>query len=129
MILRGRPHSRRGLLASTLALVARAAAAADAAETQFDVVLHGSGGAEIVGRVSIGASFMLTLVSAAPAREPWVRSLIKRMNGETTLQLDAPPPPGGPRFAMASQPIGRGDPRFGEAMRQQLRTYYDVELR
>jgi hypothetical protein len=125
----GAPYPRRVLLAGALSLLAGNASGADAARGELDVVLHGSGGTEVVGKLRIGPSFILTLVSAVPAREAWVQSLIKRMNGETTLQLDAPPPPGAPRFALASQPIGRGDPRFGEAMRQELRKYYDVELR
>jgi len=54
-----RRYHRRVLLAVALSLLARTADGANTAEAEQDVVLHGSGGSEVAGKVRVTPTFML----------------------------------------------------------------------
>ena len=96
---------------------------------RFQVILHGDAGERSVGAVEMDAAAMLTVVAAAPGRGEWLRALVRRMNDKQVLYIDAPPAEGQPRFALASRMVARSDPRFAAALRDDLRRYYDLELR
>ena len=125
--------SRRAWLVSAaaacaLASGARRAAKAETPAPHYDMLLHKTGSTAVVGVVSLDPRFMLQVISTVPERDAWVRSLVARTNRIKTLHLDAPPPADAPKFAMASQPITREDTRFRQALTEELRKYYGIEL-
>jgi len=82
----------------------------------------------VIGTVELDAAFRLDVVTAEPDRAEWLRDLVRRINEKPVLFIDAVPAPGQPRFAQTSRSVGRGDPEFLEALRDELRRYYDIEL-
>jgi hypothetical protein len=50
------------------------------------------------------------------------------MNGQAMLQISVAPPPGSPRFAVASRPVARGEAEFIPAMQDDLLRYYSIRL-
>ena len=96
---------------------------------QFNVFIEQSGTATRVGVVRLDAQFRLKVLSARKGRAAWLQQLADEVNAESALHLDAPPSPATPQFSDVTQIIPRGDPRFGEALREHLKRYYDASLR
>lgn len=96
---------------------------------RYTVLLKEGGRTGSAGVVELDGSKRLSVVSARHARAHWLQKLVDEVNAEAVMRLDAPPPPGSPRFANVSAPIDRADPQFFEALRLYLRRYHDVTLR
>ena len=91
-------------------------------------VLQRDAAERVIGTVELDAAFRLDVVTAEPDRAEWLRNLVRRINEKQVLFIDAAPAPGQPRFTQASRSVGRGDPEFLEALKDELRRYYDIEL-
>jgi hypothetical protein len=115
-------------------MVATAAALAltrvgHAAEPRRYQVIQRDAGDRAIGTVDMDDAFGLTIVSVVPDRAKWLRDLVRRTNEKLVLHVDAVPAPGEPRFAQASRMVARTDPGFAAALKDDLRRYYDLELR
>ena len=54
---------------------------------------------------------------------------IAESNKAEVMHIDVPPREDAPEFTLASAIIRRGDKRFIEALQEEARTYYGIELR
>jgi hypothetical protein len=101
---------------------------ANAART-LTAVLHEGDREMVVGQVTLDDRARISVVSTQPGREEWLRRLTQRMNEKAVMHIDGPPPKGSPRETLASRNVRREDPAFVPALKNYLRTYYDLELR
>jgi len=81
-----------------------------------------------LGVISLDAAGVMTVEEADPAERAGLERLAHRMNGQAMLQITVAPPPGAPRFAVASRPVARGEAEFIPALQGDLLRYYSIKL-
>ena len=101
---------------------------ASSAQT-YKAVLHEDDREMGVGEVTVDDHARIEVIAAESGRMDWLRRLVQRMNEKDVMYVEAPAPKGSGRTALASRAIRRGDPQFVPALKDYLRTYYNVELR
>jgi hypothetical protein len=99
-----------------------------AAAGRYAVARVDNGHEHRLGIVSLDASGVMTVEESEPAESAALARLVHRMNGQAMLQISVAPPPGSPRFAVASRPVARGEAEFIPAMQDDLLRYYSIRL-
>jgi hypothetical protein len=123
--------TRRALIGTlaSLASVSLASVAYGEPIQSFDAVLHQGNHEVTVGRMTLDPRARLAVVSAEPDRADWLRRLAVEVNATDVMHVDVAPTPDAPTFTSASRIIRRGDPEFVPALKNYIRTYYDIEMR
>lgn len=96
---------------------------------QFTAMLAEDGRETPAGVVLLDPEGRLSVVSAPPGREAWLRQMVDEANAEPVMHQDRAPPAGSPKFANTTEPVPRGDPAFTPALRVFLQRYYGVTLK
>lgn len=99
---------------------------------EYEVVEREAGVERRLGRVTMDGDGLLAVSvtggDAGAADDGALERLVQRMNAKSVLHVDVPAPEGAPKFAKASRVVRRGEAAFVPALRDQLLTYYDIEL-
>ena len=87
----------------------------------------------ILGNVVLDAAGMINVEPSADGADNegllTLARIAERMNAKPVMHVDTPPPPGSPRFALATRSVKRDNSAFIPALKDYLRTYYNIELR
>ena len=82
-----------------------------------------------LGVIKLDADAIITIEAPEPEEAEALERLVARVNKQDVRHESVAPPPGAPRYAVASRVLKRGDAGFIPALKEELLKYYDVELR
>ena len=83
---------------------------------------------ELLGQVEIDEHGQLKLLRSAPAADAALNRAIADLNGRAGLTLKLPPGPGHAKFAIVKKLVPRDDPRFFEAIEDNLHRWHNMTL-
>lgn len=95
---------------------------------RFTAMQDWEGAPRRLGAVSMDGAGRLAVVEAPPEHAENLGRIIREMNDSAVLFVRIPPPPGAPRYAVASRQVRRDDPEFVATLRAQLDVYYGITL-
>lgn len=100
---------------------------------RFSAVLRDEKGRETpLGTVALDSAGMMSVEgssgSAKGSGADKLRRMVDEVNAAKVLHIDVAPREDAPEFTLASAIIKRGDPQFVDALKEQARTYYGIEL-
>ena len=81
-----------------------------------------------IGQVELDAESRLRLLNAEASAETDLRDAIGEMNKAASLLIKVPPADDAPKFSIRKEKYGREDPRFFDALQDNLRRWHNLEL-
>ena len=82
-----------------------------------------------LGTVLLNDAGQITAEPGAADGNEKLAVIIQSMNSTDVMHVNVTPPEGAPRYAVASRVVRRGEPEFVPLLIEDLRKYYDLELR
>ena len=97
---------------------------------QFDVyrLSDAEEARSLLGQVEVGDGGQLKLLRAEPGAQAALDRALADLNGRQGLALKLPPGPKHPKYAIVKKLIARDDPRFFEAIEDNLKRWHNMAL-